>query len=63
MAIRVVMAGATGWGAWNNTDFDGLEHQDPYRHHPFELHFGLTDVAGTPKSTLLELRVVPRDDR
>jgi endo-1,4-beta-mannosidase len=51
-----LLAGATGWGAWNNTDFDGLEHQDPYRHHPFELHFGLTDAAGTPKSTLLELR-------
>jgi endo-1,4-beta-mannosidase len=51
-----LLAGATGWGAWNNTDFDGLEHQDPYRHHPFELHFGLTDAAGAAKSTLLELR-------
>jgi endo-1,4-beta-mannosidase len=51
-----LLAGATGWGAWNNTDFDGLEHQDPYRHHPFELHFGITDAAGAPKSTLLELR-------
>lgn len=51
-----LLAGATGWGAWNNTDFDGLEHQDPYRHHPFELHFGLTDAAGNPKGTLGELR-------
>ena len=51
-----LLAGATGWGAWNNTDFDGLEHQDPYRHHPFELHFGLTDAAGVPKSGLRELR-------
>lgn len=50
-----LLAGASGWGAWNNTDFDGLEHQDPYRHHPFELHFGLTDAHGTPKSTLREL--------
>lgn len=51
-----LLAGATGWVAWNNTDFDGLEGQDPYRHHPFELHFGLTDATGVPKPTLLELR-------
>jgi endo-1,4-beta-mannosidase len=51
-----LLAGATGWGAWNNTDFDGLEHQDPYRHHPFELHFGLTDAHGVPKPQLAELR-------
>jgi endo-1,4-beta-mannosidase len=51
-----LLAGATGWAAWNNTDFDGLEHQDPYRHHPFELHFGLTDATGAPKPQLLELR-------
>ncbi|HEX4788567.1 MAG TPA: cellulase family glycosylhydrolase [Actinospica sp.] len=50
-----LLAGATGWGAWNNTDFDGLEHQDPYRHHPFELHFGITDATGAPKGTLREL--------
>ncbi len=30
--------------AWNNTDFS-LASQDPYRHHAFELHFGLTDAA------------------
>lgn len=51
-----LLAGAGGWAAWNNTDFDGLEHQDPYRHHPFELHFGLTDSTGAPKPQLLELR-------
>ena len=50
-----LLAGATGWGAWNNTDFDGLEHQNPYRHHAFELHFGVTDATGAPKSTLHEL--------
>ncbi|MBR7834721.1 cellulase family glycosylhydrolase [Actinospica durhamensis] len=50
-----LLAGSSGWGVWNNTDFDGLEHQDPYRHHAFELHFGLTDAQGTPKPRLLEL--------
>jgi endo-1,4-beta-mannosidase len=51
-----LLAGATGWIAWNNTDFDDLVAQDPYRHHAFELHFGLTDVAGTPKPQLAELK-------
>lgn len=51
-----LLAGATGWLAWNNTDFDNLADQDPYRHHPFELHFGLTDVTGQPKPQLQELR-------
>jgi endo-1,4-beta-mannosidase len=50
-----LLAGATGWIAWNNTDFD-LTGQDPYRHHAFELSFGLTDIAGVPKRTLLEMR-------
>ncbi|MFI6598706.1 cellulase family glycosylhydrolase [Nonomuraea sp. NPDC050536] len=49
-----LLAGATGWLAWNNTDFD-LTDQDPYRHHPFELHFGLTTVEGTPKPQLAEM--------
>ena len=53
---NTLLAGATGWGAWNNTDYDNLAHQDPYRHHPFELHFGLTDVTGTPKPALREVR-------
>lgn len=50
-----LLAGATGWIAWNNTDFD-LPGQDPYRHHAFEQHFGLTDAAGQPKATLYEMR-------
>jgi endo-1,4-beta-mannosidase len=47
-----LLAGARGWLAWNNTDFDDLRHQDPYRHHVFELHFGLTDTRGRPKPQL-----------
>ena len=50
-----LLAGASGWIAWNNTDFD-LAGQDPYRHHPFELHFGLTDASGAPKPQLAEVR-------
>lgn len=52
---NTLLAGATGWIAWNNTDF-GLTGQDPYRHHAFELNFGLTDSVGTPKATLIEMR-------
>jgi endo-1,4-beta-mannosidase len=51
-----LLAGATGWIAWNNTDYDGLVDQEPYRHHPFELHFGLTDADGTPKPQLGEIK-------
>ena len=43
-----LLAGATGWIAWNNTDF-ALPDQDPYRHHAFEQNFGLTDAHGTPE--------------
>jgi endo-1,4-beta-mannosidase len=50
-----LLAGATGWIAWNNTDFS-LPHQDPYRHHAFEQNFGLTDAHGTPKATLTEMK-------
>jgi endo-1,4-beta-mannosidase len=53
---NTLLAGATGWLAWNNTDFDDLFTQDPYRHHPFEMRFGLTDVTGTPKPQLREVR-------
>jgi endo-1,4-beta-mannosidase len=49
-----LLAGATGWIAWNNTDFD-LPGQDPYRHHAFEQRFGLTDGAARPKATLTEM--------
>ncbi len=51
-----LLAGAEGWLAWNNCDFDDLAGQDPYRHHPFELHFGLTDRTGAPKPALGELQ-------
>jgi endo-1,4-beta-mannosidase len=50
-----LLAGATGWIAWNNTDFP-LPHQDPYRHHAFEQNFGLTDIHGVPKATLKEMK-------
>ena len=48
-------AGATGWIAWNNTDYDDLWEQSPYDHHPFEMHFGITDRTGAPKEPLREL--------
>ncbi len=41
-----LLAGSTGWLAWNNTDYDAIERQAPYVHHPFELHFGLVDRHG-----------------
>jgi endo-1,4-beta-mannosidase len=47
-----LLAGARGWLAWNNCDYDDLRDQDPYRHHTFELHFGLTDRKGQPKEQL-----------
>ncbi len=52
---NTLLAGATGWIAWNNTDFD-LPGQNPYRHHAFEQNFGLTSASGTPKGTLREMR-------
>lgn len=51
-----LLGGATGWMAWNNTDFDPLVGQDPYRHHPFELHFGITTSSGEPKPALREMQ-------
>ncbi len=53
---NTLLAGATGWIAWNNSDYDNLGEQDPYRHHPFEMHFGLTDVTGAPKPQLAEIK-------
>jgi endo-1,4-beta-mannosidase len=50
-----LLAGARGWLAWNNCDYDDIRGQDPYRHHVFELHFGLTDSAGRPKEQLRTL--------
>lgn len=51
-----LLAGATGWIGWNNSDYDNLYTQDPYRHHAFEMRFGLTDVTGEPKPALREFR-------
>ena len=50
-----LLAGVTGWIAWNNTDYDSIADQDPYRHHAFELHFGLTTADGAPKPQLIEM--------
>jgi endo-1,4-beta-mannosidase len=50
-----LLAGAKGWLAWNNCDYDDLKNQDPYRHHPFEMHFGMTDRTGKPKAQLAEI--------
>lgn len=51
-----MLAGARGWIAWNNTDYDDLGDRRPYSHHPFEMHFGVTDSQGRPKPALAELR-------
>ena len=53
---HTLLAGATGWIAWNNTDFDDLYMQAPYTHRPFELHFGLTDSRGVAKPAAREMR-------
>ena len=51
-----LLAGCRGWIAWNNCDYDALRDEDPYRHHVFELHFGLTDSKGSPKPQLVEMK-------
>jgi hypothetical protein len=56
-----LLAGARGWIAWNNCDYDDLRDEDPYRHHPFEMHFGLTDRNGEPKEQLRVLAAFSRD--
>ena len=53
---HTLLAGATGWLAWNNTDYDDLYTQAPYSHHPFELHFGLIDKRGEAKAAAREIR-------
>jgi hypothetical protein len=53
---HTLLAGATGWIAWNNTDYDDLYTQAPYSHHPFELHFGLIDRHGKAKPAAREVR-------
>jgi endo-1,4-beta-mannosidase len=53
---NTLLAGATGWLCWNNTDYDSIESQPPYVHHPFELHFGVTRNDGTPKAQAREMK-------
>ncbi len=53
---HTLLAGATGWITWNNTDYDDLYAQAPYSHHPFELHFGLIDRHGEAKPAAREVR-------
>jgi endo-1,4-beta-mannosidase len=53
---NTLLAGATGWIGWNNTDYDDLVDQPPYQHHAFEMHFGLTDSQGAPKPQLIEMK-------
>ena len=55
-----LLAGSTGWIAWNNTDYDALLEQPPYDHHGFEMHFGITDGEGRPKAPLRELAAFAR---
>lgn len=52
---NTLLAGCTGWLAWNNTDYDSLYSVEPYSHHPFEMHFGLTAEDGQPKPQALEV--------
>jgi beta-glucosidase len=58
-----LVAGVSGWIAWNNTDYDDLVAERPYSHHPFEMHFGITDSTGAPKPALLELERFAADLR
>jgi endo-1,4-beta-mannosidase len=53
---HTLLAGATGWITWNNTDYDDLFAQAPYSHHPFELHFGLVDKHGKVKPAAIEVK-------
>ena len=58
-----LIAGARGWIAWNNCDYDDLRAEDPYRHHGFEMHFGLTDRTGRAKPQLKTWRSSRRSSR
>ncbi|HTV20306.1 MAG TPA: cellulase family glycosylhydrolase [Polyangiaceae bacterium] len=53
---HTLLAGATGWITWNNTDYDDIYMQAPYSHHPFELHFGLVDKHGKAKPAAREVK-------
>lgn len=51
-----LLAGATGWLAWCNADYDASSGCSPYRERPYELHFGLYDAVGRPKPQSGELQ-------
>ena len=53
---NTLLAGATGWLAWNNADYDDLVDVEPYSHHPFEMHFGLFDKRSRPKAQATEVQ-------
>lgn len=53
---NTLLAGAAGWLAWNNVDYDDLYDVEPYLHHPFEMHFGLIDRDGRPKAQAVEMQ-------
>jgi endo-1,4-beta-mannosidase len=55
-ALSLGAAGALGWCY---SDFD-LAHDAPYRHHAFELGFGITRADGTEKPVCAELRAISR---
>ena len=50
-----LLAGAHGLDRLEQHRLRRPRDQDPYRHHVFELHFGLTDATGRPKPQLGEL--------
>ena len=60
---NTLLAGATGWIAWNNTDYDTIIGQRPYSHHPFELHFGITDSTGRAQAPAARAGRVRRHPR
>lgn len=48
--VGSLLGGAEGAWAWCLSDFT-LDKENPYRHHPFELTFGLVDAQGEIKAT------------
>jgi endo-1,4-beta-mannosidase len=55
----VLSLGGAGALGWCFSDFD-LAHEPPYRHHAFELGFGVTRADGSEKPVCAELRAVSR---
>ena len=47
-----LLAGARGWIAWNNCDYDDIRNQDPYRHHVSRSISGSPTAKGKPKEQL-----------